>query len=150
MPPRSRAPDKRPNFDKPEAFPAEVRAQVVAIKMTRQMIDTHAPLFKHIPSFAALNERFADLSGSIDELVSWIKQYLDGDIDFDGFEHEMRHLLADSIRGILDHTPIDSRSRKNASPLEDQLFSDVAEVMERVWEAVSEQGYKLHTAMIRA
>ncbi len=151
MPPRSRAPKKRVSFDNPEAFSSEVRPHVVAIQATRALIDRYETLVEDLPSFVPLLNRFAELRGKMDEIADYIKTYLaqDDEQDFDSFEYEMSH-LAGELESVLDDTPIDTRARKNASPLEDQLFSDVGDLMERIWVIVSDQGYKLHTAMIRA
>ena len=155
MPKPARKPQKiYRNFDKPEDFPIEVRAHVVAIKITRQTIVLYKNLFENLPDFLPLHDRLDELSATIDGIASFINQYLDEEFDFDLFEYEMVSSMAEEIQSELDNYPCfrewkHGDRRKNSSPLEYEMFSEMDDLMIRVWDVVRDEGYKLYNAMLR-
>lgn len=130
MPPRSRAGDKWKRSTKPEDMPIEVRPHVQAIYQTQQIIDSYALIFDALPSFRPLFDRFDQLNGVLDEILAWVKTYLDGEIGFKEFEHEMGHLLAEGLENSLDHYPENLQVKRGDHPLED--VDDVPLVANRV------------------
>lgn len=152
MRPHPRAPKKHLYFDNPEAFPIEVRARLAAIKATRELIDKQESLFKGLPSFAPLLNQLDELRHEVDEIADYIQTYLEGGgkPDLITLEFEMTHVRATGLETTLDSGSVNFIGSDDASPSEEQLSEDVREVMQRVWDAMREQGYRLYTAMIRA
>ena len=149
MPPSSKAPRNDPDFDKPDTLPIEVRAHATEIKKMRKIIGDYMYLFEDLPSFEPLNQWFERLLSYFEETIEWIKKYLVREINLRSFDHEMLYFSAEELELLLEDLPGSSRAGKSASLLESQLFADVEDVMQFVWELVREQGYKLHVALIR-
>ena len=144
---------KHPNLNQPETLPVEVRQQVIELNELRRVMLHYAALFENLPSFQPFNHRIDELQGVLAEIRDWIERYLDAasESDFDSFEFEMVNLIAEGLTDALDSSPTYMTGLPaTASQGEEDLRDDADALMERVWGVISDQGYKLHTKLIRA
>ncbi len=142
---------KRPNFNQPLTLPIDVRQQVIELNEVKRIAGQYFALFEELPSFQALTHNIETLQGNLEEIQDWIGQYLDPavDLDFKSFEFEMTHLIADSLQDSLDNYPHDRTSLPKGQS-EMTLRDDANALMDNVWDVIRDQGYRLHTALIRA
>ena len=142
---------KRPNFNQPLTLPIEVRQQVIELNELKRIAGQYFALFEELPSFQALTLNIETLQGNLEEIQDFIGDYLDPavDLDFKAFEFEMANLIADSLEESLDNYPDDGTLLpKKQSQI--TLRDDADALMENVWHVIRVQGYRLHTALIRA
>ena len=142
---------KRPNFNQPLTLPIEVRQQVIELNELKRIAGQYFALFEELPSFQALTLNIETLQGNLEEIQDFIGDYLDPavDLDFKAFEFEMANLIAVSLEESLDNYPDDGTLLpKKQSQI--TLRDDADALMENVWRVIRVQGYRLHTALIRA
>ena len=142
---------KRPNFNQPLTLPIEVRQQVIELNELKRIAGQYFALFEELPSFQALTLNIETLQGNLEEIQDFIGDYLDPavDLDFKAFEFEMANLIAVSLEESLDNYPDDGTLLpKKQSQI--TLRDDADALMENVWHVIRVQGYRLHTALIRA
>ena len=128
------------------------RDVVFSFSQWRQLNRNHVKAVEEILSKFPLLNQLDELRHEVDEIADYIQTYLEGGgkPDLITLEFEMTHVRATGLETTLDSGSVDFIGSDDASPSEEQLSEDVREVMQRVWDAMREQGYRLYTAMIRA
>ena len=136
---------------KSEEIPWEyIRRYTVGIASLMDKMERHRCLFAELNTFLPLTNQLDDIQGILEEGAEWLLECIEKKIDWYTAMDNLRRYTASFLEETLDSSPILFRGTIPATTqanVED-LFADVEQLGERLYEEIRLKGYDLYNVLI--